>query len=408
MKKEFKNLYGKKVIAFINELKKDRKKIFDFIFVCFVFLFLFFGLFRTIIIPKDINYYENRMAYRIPRLSISTFIGKEYQDNVEKAFSNQIPLSTTMKKAYNFENNGIAYFAMKNFFDDDYNGRYIRLSNSTTIYGNNIVYLPMYIEYSKDLYDNRVEDINKSIKNNNVDTYIYYVEKDTDIDFETGKKTGIYEYLKKNIDSDKIYRFEINSYEDFEKYFYKTDHHWNYKGSYKAYSELVSILTADEPLKYNDELCINDNFSGSKANFSGASYFFKEKFCVYFFDFPKFDIYINGELEDYGNQVDYISGSFDSVSYASFYGSDDGEIIFDSHRQEKDNILVIGESYDNAILKLLASHFNKTYSVDLRNYTRETGKKFNYSKYISDNNIDKVLLIGNIDYFKMEEFNLEV
>ena len=71
-------------------------------------------------------------------------------------------------------------------------------------------------------------------------------------------------------------------------------------------------------------------------------------------------------------------------------------------------ILIVGESYDNALLKLLASHFNKTYSIDLRNYERENNKKFNYLEYLNDNNIDKVLLIGNKDYFTMSEFNLEV
>ena len=39
---------------------------------------------------------------------------------------------------------------------------------------------------------------------------------------------------------------------------------------------------------------------------------------------------------------------------------------------------------------------------------RENNKKFNYLEYLNDNNIDKVLLIGNKDYFAMSEFNLEV
>ena len=69
--------------------------------------------------------------------------------------------------------------------------------------------------------------------------------------------------------------------------------------------------------------------------------------------------------------------------------------------------MVIGESYDNAILKLLASHFEKTFSIDLRNYERTFGSKFQFSQYVKDNNVDKVLLIGNIDYFTMDEFMLE-
>ena len=69
-----------------------------------------------------------------------------------------------------------------------------------------------------------------------------------------------------------------------------------------------------------------------------------------------------------------------------------------------DNILIIGESYDNAILKLLASQFNKTYSVDLRDFERDLGKPFSFDKYVRENEIDKVLFIGNYGFFVQDEF----
>ena len=68
---------------------------------------------------------------------------------------------------------------------------------------------------------------------------------------------------------------------------------------------------------------------------------------------------------------------------------------------------MIGESYDNAINELLASHFNHTYNVDLRNYERENGKPFNLDAFVTEHSIDRILLIGNIDYYVMEEFNLK-
>lgn len=61
----------------------------------------------------------------------------------------------------------------------------------------------------------------------------------------------------------------------------------------------------------------------------------------------------NGEpAGDYGRQ-DAVPGEL-ALSYGAFYGGDDGEIIFDTGRTDRGNLLVIGESYDNAILKLLA------------------------------------------------------
>lgn len=346
----------------------------------------------------------------MPKLSISKILDKTFQDYVELAFSDQIPLATAMKKGYNFLHNVTTNIVADIGFKNDCSNRYIQLGESTVSYGcdKNLVYYPGYISYDKESYDNRIASINKTLANTPVDTYIYYIEKDTDINFTTNEKSDIYDYLKKAINSDKIYKYEINSFEEFKDKFYKTDHHWNYKGSYLAYTQLVKILTNDEPLKYKDKVCLNNNFSGSKANFSGATHFYKEEFCAYEFKFPNYDIYINGEKSDYGNQEYHINNPKKDVSYGSFYGYDDGEIIFDNHDNSKENILIVGESYDNAILKLLASHFNKTYSIDLRNYERENNKKFNYLEYLNDNNIDKVLLIGNKDYFAMSEFNLEV
>ena len=80
------------------------------------------------------------------------------------------------------------------------------------------------------------------------------------------------------------------------------------------------------------------------------------------------DIYVNGEIaRDYGNQQDFIQNKIDSISYGTVFGNDEGEVIFDLDN-DSSNLLIIGESYDNAIIKLIASHFDKTYCVDLRYY----------------------------------------
>ena len=57
-------------------------------------------------------------------------------------------------------------------------------------------------------------------------------------------------------------------------------------------------------------------------------------------------------------------------------------------------------------MKLLASHYDKTFSVDLRYYEAHLGIPFDLDTYLADHAIDTVLLMGNIDYFVMEEFML--
>ena len=129
-----------------------------------------------------------------------------------------------------------------------------------------------------------------------------------------------------------------------------------------------------------------------------------DDFCAYEFDFVDMDITINGETKDYGMQDEYFNKNEKNVTYGDFYGWDDGEIIFNTNDSSKENILIFGESYDNAILKLLAEKFNITISIDLRTYEREMNKEFKFSDYVKEYKIDKVLFIGNIDFYTLETF----
>ena len=42
----------------------------------------------------------------------------------------------------------------------------------------------------------------------------------------------------------------------------------------------------------------------------------------------------------------------------------------------------------------------------MRNYQNENGKVFSYYDYIKEKEIDRVVLVGNIDFYKMDTFNL--
>ena len=150
---------------------------------------------------------------------------------------------------------------------------------------------------------------------------------------------------------------------------------------------------------------------GSKTAFAKNTELWTDHAFGYTYDVPSMNITENGyTIEDYGHQnlpgSAFISED-EPVSYASIYGQDSGEIIFDTGKTDKKNILIIGESYDNAILKLIASHYNKTISIDLRSYDYMMNQTFDFSSYLTKYDIDTVLLIGNVDYFLNTKFNVE-
>lgn len=399
----------KKNVKKKNLLSKMDKKI-NVFFISVFFLILIGGFIRCILLPTDINYYENRTANKIQEFTINSFKKGEFQDSMELAFSDQIPKSSVMKKFYNYSDNLFIYYLSKFIYRNDCENKYVPVNDKINKFGcgNNLVFSYNLLKSSKKNLNSKIENINKFKENNDVDLYLYYIEKDTDINFENNNKVGFYDYIKSglNIDDNHISRFKIDNFQEFNKYFYKTDHHWNYKGSYLAYTDIVNMMTNDDPIKNGNKQCLNYKISGSKAVMGAVTNLYKEDFCFYNFSIPEHQSLINGKKEEYGFVGEDISSDVSGLSYSSYYGGDNG-VVKISYNNNNKNLLIIGESYDNAITKILSTHFNDTYNVDLRNYERENSEKFNIEKFIEDNNIDDVLLIGNVDYFTMKEFNLE-
>ncbi len=382
--------------------------IINLLFVLIIALFLLASFGRSIFRPRNIFTGENRYAEKYSNINIKNFYNKKAQDNIEKVLSDQLFFSSKFRSL----NNITKAVVVKNYiilFLKEEDIKYLN-SNGIAFYGkNNLVYYYRDLNKIKDALENKINNYNELMaKNNKIKFYFYYIEKDTDINFINNDKVGIYEYIEKGIKSNNIGRFKIDNFKQFKEYFYETDHHWNYKGSYEGYKQVLRLLGLNDNPLVGEEKCLDIYFSGSKASSSIYNHVLLENFCAYEFDFDEMTITINGIKGNYGCQEEYLNGKHsNNISYGAFYGGDDGEIIFDTGNRNRDNLLIIGESYDNAILKLIASHFNKTISIDLRNYAHYMNKEFNINEYINDYNINKVLFIGNVDFYTMEEFMIK-
>ena len=387
----------------VNELKNNK-----IINICFLIIFLsviYIGFIKPIIKPIDVNYAENRTANQLPVFSFSAFVDKSFQDQYENAIADQLPLSSKMKKA----EKTLELITKLNYFE--MNDEQFHKIDSGLLYKDNyLIYTPRDFGSIKEKLDQKIINLNETVDRlSNVKFNLYYIEKDTDMNFDTGDRLQAYEYMKDKLNQRiSTEKYAINSFEEFQSSFYQSDHHWNHKGSYQAYEEIVQWLSDEEPILKSDEICMNTTFSGSKAAGIGGSALLKDQLCAYRFELKPHDIFINGKATDrYGNYTDYFEAGKTTGSYSDFYGGDAGLLEFDYHREDKENLLMIGESYDNAINELLASHFNHTYNVDLRNYERENGKPFDLDAFVKEHSVDRILLIGNIDYYVMEEFNLK-
>lgn len=386
---------------------KDKKKIVGIICkVFFVLTMLVFaaGLAKTVFIPEEMNEYENRYANKLAELSLDSYMDESFQNAMEDALADQIHLSTTAKKWYNtYGANCANTFINAIGRSADH---YVHYQDKIVL-GDYVLNNLYDLSEMKGNLDKRLNNLNETIeKNPGLEFYVYYIEKETDVDLLSGENAGIYAYIKSglNLPDDRISAYTVNSFDEYSDLFYKTDHHWNYKGSYRGYTELADFL-GFEPMKPSDEKTFSVRFAGSKS--FGAKEIFNEEFSAYNFDFPPMSITSNGKsVDDYGVLWGNFDGDFaDYMAYGVAYGEDIGCLVFDTE-SDRENILIIGESYDNAIVKLLASHYNETYSVDLRHYARITGSELDISEFAAARGIQKVLLIGSGSFFTSEDFML--
>lgn len=369
-------------------------------FVFFIFISILLTFYAVFIFgQKDTSETENRLLAKFATFKMEDFINKTFQDNLENAISDQIVVSQQAKRK--------ALEIRKDIIDLIDNVILKMRNNETGKY---------YVAIAKDTYKLNNEEwlINKPEKNpynpkvvnyfnkiENVDKYLYFVESDCSKMYnENESENYVYEDMMKNMKVTKASKFKVDTFEEYKKYFYKTDHHWNYRGQYRGYQEITKLLGIPEEEQVNiaEEKQYDTYFWGSRAR-EATEYNIKEKFTVYKYDNvkPK-EVYVDGKLSQYGASEKYDKGEYTSKQitnhYGQYYGNDYAEVIYNFDLPEKENLLIISNSYSNAINEILASHFNKTYIIDLR-----SNQEFNPNEYIKQNKIDKVLIVGNMSLF---------
>jgi len=370
--------------------------------------FLTLGFVRTAFFPKEINTYENRYAEKMDPFTLQGFADGTFQKSVEDALPDQVLFSQTFKKLYNaFSSSTLKLLAQPVLANLP--NEYVVLGDMLLFGGQNIMYWPRTLETQAEALDAKAADYNAAFAAfPDVNFYLYFIEKDTDINFETGYRMEAFSYLTQQLDlpADQTGCFRIDSFEQFDNWFFNTDHHWNAKGALEGYRQVMNMLKPDEAtLSPVNEVTLEGKLAGSKA--IGVLSSFSEEMTVYRYDYPAMTVSINGQsAEDYGNQEQFLAGEGGKPTYSRFYGEDYGEVILDTGTEDRGSLLILGESFDNAILKLIASHYDRTYSVDLRNYNAQMGETFDLAAYLEAHDVDTVLLIGNVDYYVMNEFML--
>ena len=265
--------------------------------------------------------------------------------------------------------------------------------------------------YAPKVVARQAESLYKALKNHpEVKTYIYLVNSSRTVDVlqDVTAEPKLYEQISSCFSGSVTDYLRIGSLEEYGQYFFTTDHHWNYRGSYAGYRQIVHMLLGEDepliepvetvtfPVKFNGSLNKNTHRTDSKENFT-----------VYRINYPEMKIEIDGKPRDrYGNQEAYFSGKYSAGShmnhYNNFYGGEVGELHVETGRSDRGNLIVFSNSMSDAINLLLACHFHNTWIIDTRHYRGGSGF-FPLGSMIEKWNLSQVLILGDGLYFKQGE-----
>ena len=363
-------------------MKQDNRKIARISQVVTAVLFCAFlagfGLLHILLPDRTFSPVENRTLSSMPDFSWSALADGSYTSKLEKYLEDQFPLRD-------------GWMGLKN--------RYEYLLGKREFHG---VYL------CGDRLIHKIEDASRAEQN------IAYLQKLTEL-------TVIPVYLGLIPTAAEVYRDQLPAgaenfdqaaylkkvresvpdavWVDMEKWmdgasgvslFYRTDHHWTSAGAWHGYAALMEAMGEPfEPLGTPET--VSEDFYGTLYSSSGVHWLAPDTI----------ERYVSGESvtvenfekgETHGLYVDSFLGEKDK--YASFLGGNTPlYIIRNPEAASEEKLLVVRDSYSDAMAPFLSQYFAEIHLVDLRYY------RTSVVEYARENGMDRIFVCYSVENF---------
>jgi len=363
-------------------MKQDNRKIARISQVVTAVLFCAFlagfGLLHILLPDRTFSPVENRTLSSMPDFSWSALVDGSYTSRLEKYLEDQFPLRD-------------GWMGLKN--------RYEYLLGKREFHG---VYL------CGDRLIHKIEDASRAEQN------IAYLQKLTEL-------TDIPVYLGLIPTAAEVYRDQLPAgaenfdqaaylkkvresvpdavWVDMEKWmdgasgvslFYRTDHHWTSAGAWHGYAALMEAMgEPSEPLGTPETVA--DDFYGTLYSSSGVHWLAPDTI----------ERYVSGEGvtvenfekgETHGLYVDSFLEEKDK--YASFLGGNTPlYIIRNPEAASEEKLLVVRDSYSDAMAPFLSQYFAEIHLVDLRYY------RTSVAEYARENGMDRIFVCYSVENF---------
>jgi len=363
------------------------------IFTLLILLLLILGIAIFVLPQRENSKYERRGLHINKELS-SNNIAK----TSESILKDQFPLRDLSITIIN---------GIKEISNKPFGNRLLKIKDDVVSISNS-TYVNEYIKLAK---ANKETALNKAFniksiseKYPNIKTYIYFptrIEETSLLD--NGSNISVFPSLKEEFlgqlnSSIKVASLKVDSENDFNNYFYKTDRHWNGKGAYQGYRDVISLIQKDFELEDPEDAtfkeCEHDFYGNYGINIGYLCN--PDHIILINKNLHNYDYYINGVKSEDNTESKYKEngkGDVPNSDYDVAFGDNAFIRTYDFHQEDKPNLLIFADSFINPIKDLIASHFNKTIIIDMR----ANDGTFNLDKIIKENNINAILFLQYYD-----------
>lgn len=368
---------------------KIRNLILTAVFVLFIFGFAIAGLLQK---DREFSEMENRNLTQLPKFSFESLKSGKFTSGIESYMSDQVFLKDELV-ALKTDSERLM---LKNY----QNGVY---------FGKDGYYLQQYTE-DKTQIDKNIGYVNDFADAVNVPVKFLLVPNSVCVNSDKLPEFAVNDdqlesikYIEQNL-SDKISLF--NAYDTLkavadkgEQVFYKTDHHWTANGARTVFEALMADEAAVAPNDY-DASITRDDFYGTLYSKAPSALTKPDTMLL-----PKHsdDRYTVNYVKENKTSNSLIDESFldKKDKYAAFLGGNFARVDITSSESATDKkVLVLKDSYANAMLPYLADQYSELIVVDMRYYHFE---QQTVSELAESEGVDEVLMIYNMDFVNTDD-----
>ena len=367
-----------------------KAKIITLTFLLFIFGF---GIAGLVLDDREFSDMENRLLAQSPEVTYDAVMKGEFQDKLESYLSDQMPMrdglyslkvdyERLMMKTYQ---NGV-YFADDGYLIQEYKENPMQISRNVQYindFAQNVdvpitfMLVPTATAILSDklpagcLNDDQMKSIDKVREG--LDSKINLVVPD--------------EKLKQAAGSEQI--------------FYRTDHHWTAQGAYAGYEALMESLGKPKARAKYEYDTFKGEFYGTLYSKAPSALQESDSFTAPKNKEGNYAVSFAKEQENPRTLI----GMYDPTKletkdkYATLFGGNFSHFTIHTNAQNKERILVIKDSYANAVLPFLADSYATIEVIDMRYYHME---QQTVSELIKSEGVSQVVLLYNMDFFNSD------